>query len=370
MKEIKRNILLTPGPATTSDTVKYAQVVPDICPREKEFGDLLLSVASDLTRFVSDGDECAAVLLGGSGTAAVECVLNSVVSDQDRVLIINNGAYGERMLHIAEVYGIPYLEFASSSTGPLDLRKLEEAIDFANEPVTHLAVVHHETTTGLLNDIKSIGRLCKARGLQMIVDAVSSFGALPIDMREMHISYLASSANKNLQGLPGVSFVIAARDRLEDIKHRPRRSFYLDLYAHYEFLVLHRQTRFTPPVQAIYALKQAIVETKAEGVAARYERYKRSWQTLIEGLDALGLKTVVPRECQANLITTVVEPDHPSYSFEDLHDYLYERGVTIYPGKLAEINSFRIGNIGNIDAEDIKRFLALLQDFLASRGIA
>ena len=195
--EIKRNILLNPGPATTSNSVKYAQVVPDICPREEEFGSVMEFISKELTGLVGDNDKYTTVLFGGSGTAAVESILSSVVSN-DKILIINNGAYGKRMCEIAEAYNLNYIEYKSSEIDKIDITKLENILKEYNKKkdsdlkISHLAIVHHETTTGILNDIKEVGDICKKYNVDMIVDAMSSFAGIPINMDEMNIKYLAS----------------------------------------------------------------------------------------------------------------------------------------------------------------------------------
>ncbi len=364
---VKRNILLNPGPATTTDTVKYAQIVPDICPREEEFGDVMQFISAELVRFVADPERYAAVLFGGSGTAAVESILSSVAG-ADAVLIVNNGAYGKRMCQIAEAYGLDYIEYQSASDEALDLASLEAAIRKSARNISHLAVVHSETSTGLLNDIGSIGRLCRTYRIHMIVDAMSSFGAIPIDMEAMNIGYLAASSNKNLQGMAGVGFVIARKELLETGgRHRPR-NFYLDLYAQYKHFSETKQMRFTPPVQTLYALKQAIVETCLEGVPNRYERYSRSWQVLIDGITRLGLTHLVKKEHHSRIITAVLEPDAPGYDFKQMHDYFYHRGYTIYPGKLDGHRTFRVANIGDITPKDMESFVQLLEEYLISIG--
>jgi len=257
-RKIKRNILLNPGPATTIDAIKYAQVVPDICPREKEFGDLMKKISRDLTLFVADNKQYTSVLFGGSGTAAIESILSSVVRDKDCILIINNGAYGKRMLDIVKIYKLNYVEFKSSFENPIDLKKLERLIAKHKKKTTHVGVVHNETTTGLLNDVGLIGRICKKHNIEMIVDAMSSYAAVPIDMKKMNIKYLAGSANKNLQGIAGVSFVIAHKKSLERTKNIKPRNLYLNLYAQYDYFNKKNQMRFTPPVQTMYALAEAI----------------------------------------------------------------------------------------------------------------
>lgn len=367
MRAVKRMILLNPGPATTTDSVKFSQIVPDICPREKEFGDVLQYISQELTRLVADPDKYTTVLFSGSGTAAVESIISSVI-DNDTVLIIENGAYGKRMCEIAEAYGINYLAFRSPPDDAIDMDALEKFIQTSPHSISHLAVVHHETTTGLLNDIKRIGEICSRNQIDLIVDAMSSFAAIPIQMKEMNISYLASSSNKNLQGMAGISFVIAEKSKLDSLQHQKPRNYYLNLYGQYTFFSNNLQMRFTPPVQTFYALKQAIEELKAEGVEARYERYVRSWETLINGITNLGLTYIVPKAYHSKIVTAIVEPDCPHYDFQEMHDYFYDKGIMIYPGKLDSWKTFRIANMGDITYRDIETFLELLERYLNRIG--
>jgi len=368
MRTVTRKVLLTPGPATTTDTVKYAQVVSDICPREKEFGALMLSVCIELTRIVANPDRYAAVLFGGSGTAAVESILSSVVGKDDWVSIVNNGAYGQRMCEIAEAYGLNHSVFRGEPHVALDLASLESFLDASRRPISHLAVVHHETTTGLLNDIAAIGDICGRRNIRLIVDAISSYAAIPIRMKEMNIHYLAASSNKNLQGMPGVSFVIAETELLQRKPTSQPRTYYLNLYEQYRYFRETRQTRFTPPVQTIYALNRAIAELNEEGVEKRYLRYQECWETLIEGVRKLGLHYIASPRLHSKLVTSVFEPDFPGYSFKEMHDYLHARGYTIYPGKLDEFRTFRIANIGDITRSDMEAFIQLLGTYLSRKG--
>ena len=211
MIEVKRNVLLNPGPATTTDSVKLAQVIPDICPREQEFGDLMEFCALEITKFVGDPKHYATVLFGGSGTATVEAVLSSVIPDDGKILIIDNGAYGKRMCQITSIYKLDTVIFKSSSTEPIDFKVLEDLIG-NTQGLTHLAMIHHETTTGLLNDIASVGELCLKYKLRFIVDSMSGFAAIPVDMKSMHIDYLAASSNKNIQGMAGIGFAICSKE--------------------------------------------------------------------------------------------------------------------------------------------------------------
>ncbi len=358
---IKRNILLNPGPATTTDTVKLAQVVPDICPREKEFGDLMEYVSTELTSIVADTKDYTTILFGGSGTAVVESILTSVVPHDKSVLIVNNGAYGKRMCQIASRYNMDFVEFQSSPIEPIDLEKLENEIK-SNSNISHLAVIHNETTTGLLNNLDDLGILSKKYNCELIVDAMSSYAAVPIGMKKQNISYLAASSNKNIQGMAGVGFVIASKSSLESLKDITPRSFYLSLYEQYENFIKTHQMRFTPPVQTLYALKQAIIEAKEEGIENRYERYSKSWEILTNALKEMNLKYLVDDKYHSKIITSIYVPE--GVDFDAMHDYFYERGFTIYPGKVAEFDTFRVANIWQIDIEDMKDFIKFLKKYL------
>ncbi|EDT75455.1 aminotransferase class V-fold PLP-dependent enzyme [Clostridium butyricum] len=391
---MKRNILLNPGPATTTDTVKNAQVVPDICPREEEFGQVMEFVSKELTNLAAHDDEYTTVLFGGSGTAAVEAMISSVV-DKDILLIINNGAYGKRICEMAEIYDLNFIEFIGSPVNGIDFIKLEQIISEYNtkkrsiknklnddkgiigrynvkneddeiKVISHIAVIHHETTTGILNDIHRVGGLCSKYNIDLIVDGMSSFAGIPIDMKSSNIKYLASSSNKCIQGMAGVSFVIAEKELLVNTKSIKPRNLYLNLYNQYEYFQKNYQMRFTPPVQVLYALKQAIIETKAETIERRYERYVKCCEILWEGLEKLDLKLLVPKEKSSMLLTAIVEPEVKGYNFDSLHNYLYEKGFTIYPGKVSSKNTFRIANIGDIYPENMRKFIEILEEYFLS----
>jgi len=359
--KIKRNILLNPGPATTSETVKLAQIVPDICPREKEFGILLRKISNDLTSFCGDINKFSTVLFGGSGTASVESILTSVIPKNGMLLIINNGAYGKRICEIALRYKIRFIEFKSSKISQINFKKLEDLIKHNNN-ISHVAIVHNETTTGLLNDINNVGLIVKKYKKEMIVDAMSSFGAIPIDMVKSNISYLAASSNKNIQGMAGISFVIAKTISLKGLKNIRQLSYYLSLREQFEYFESNNQTRFTPPVQTVYALNQAIEELKKETIEKRYKRYIKSWEELIKGLKKLGLQYIVDEQNHSKIITAIKLPKN--LIFNDLHDYLLTKKITIYPGKIKEHNTFRVANIGDINHSDIKTFLEYLDEYL------
>jgi 2-aminoethylphosphonate-pyruvate transaminase len=318
-------------------------------------------VSTELTKIVAKPKKYTTVLFGGSGTAVVEAVLSSVVPHDKKVLIVNNGAYGKRMCQIADAYGIEYIELESSPIEPIKLKKLKKVIK-ANSDISHLAVIHNETTTGLLNNLDDFGAVAKKYKLELIVDAMSSYGALPISMKKQNFTYLCASSNKNIQGMAGVGFVIAKTKMLENLKEIKPRNFYLNLYAQYENFIKTHQMRFTPPVQTLYALKQAIIEAKEEGIVNRHRRYSKSWKTLTDELKKMGLKYLVEDKYHSKIITSIFIPE--GVDFDDMHDYLYKRGFTIYPGKVADFNTFRVANIGEIDSKDIKAFLKLFKEYL------
>jgi 2-aminoethylphosphonate-pyruvate transaminase len=361
MKKIKRNVLLNPGPATTTNSVKMAQVVPDICPREYEFGDLMEYVSIELTKIVAKPKKYTTVLFGGSGTAVVESTISSVVPHDKTILIVNNGAYGKRMCQIADAYDMNYIEFVSSPIEPINLKKLKKIIR-ANKNISHLAVIHNETTTGLLNNLDDLGQIAKKYNLEFIVDAMSSYAAIPIDMKKQNIHYLLASSNKNIQGMAGIGFIIANTNSIEKLKNIKPRNFYLNLFAQYENFITSHQMRFTPPVQTLYALKQAIIETKKEGVKNRYKRYSKSWKLLTLFLKENNMNYLVDDKYHSKIITSIFIPQN--IDFDDMHDFFFRQGFTIYPGKVADFNTFRVANIGEIDYKDMKEFLKLFKGYI------
>ena len=221
------------------------------------------------------------------------------------------------------------------------------------------------STTGLLNSLDDIGALCKKYEIELIVDAMSSYAAIPIDMKKQNISYLAASSNKNIQGMAGVGFIIAKKSLLESLKDIKPRGFYLSLYEQYKNFIKTKQMRFTPPVQALYALKQAVIEAKKEGIGNRYLRYSKSWKLLTSTLKELGINYLVEDKYHSKIITSIHIPD--GVDFNEMHDYFYEKGITIYPGKVSEFNTFRIANIGQIDNTDIEMFLKLFKKYLKNK---
>jgi len=366
LRQIRREVLLNPGPATTSDSVKYAQVCADICPREKEFGDVMKWVCKELTSVAADPAEYETVFFGGSGTAADEAMISSCVPEDGNILIVDNGSYGERIAKITSVYKINHTVYKSSTYEKIDITALEN--EFKTGKYTHLGIVYHETTTGLLNPLDVICPLAKKYNMVTIVDAVSIYAGMPMNLSKLGIDFMASTSNKNIQGMAGVGFVICKKSELEKTKNIPMRNYYLNIYDQYAHFTKTGQTRFTPPVQTLYALRQAILETKQETVEKRWERYTECWRILVDAVKKFNLKMLVKEEDQSHLITAIFDPDTPKYSFEDLHDLARKHEFTIYPGKLGNINTFRIANIGDIKPHEMKRFTTVLKGYLDSIG--
>lgn len=367
LRRVQREVLLNPGPATTTDSVKYAQLCPDVCPRELEFGEMMRWICDELTSFVGNSDSYETVLFGGSGTLADEVMISSCVPPKGKLLVIRNGSYGDRLAKIASVYALDYDTFDSSSYEAIDLEALRRVLSKGN--YTHLAAVHHETTTGLMNPIPEIGRMCHDLGIVTIVDTVSAFAAIPIDMERDCIDFMASTSNKNIQGMAGACFVFCNKNELLKLEQVPMRNYYMNLYDQYISFSKTFQTRFTPPVQVLYALRQAIIETKQETIENRYKRYTDCWEVLVEAVEDLGLRMLVDKRIQSHLITAILEPEVPSYSFDDFHDKARALGFTIYPGKLGNINTFRIANIGDIQVHEMKRFVTFMKEYFGSCGV-
>lgn len=361
-------ILLNPGPANTTQTVKEAQVVTDVCPRETFFGDLCESVATRLAKIVDESGEHVAVLFGGSGTASVEAAVASFVPPDGKLLVIDNGAYGARIADIANAYGLP-LDTLGFGVGVWpDLAVIDSHLQ--EHRCTHLAVIHHETTTGMLNPVSDIAKLAHQRGAKVIVDAMSSYAGIPITMRELGADVLISSSNKCIQGMAGISFVIAKRSEVESLPTYPGRSLYLNVGEQHRFFEKSHQMRFTPPVQTMYALAQAIDELEAEGgVAARHARYMECFDALDSGMRKLGFKRLLPEDQLSKILTAYLEPTDSNYSYDRLHDLLFEKGFTIYPGKGAKKATFRLANMGDISPEDMTGFIRAMEATLDEMGV-
>ena len=366
---IKRNILLNPGPSTTTDTVKFAQIVPDICPREKEFGNLMKQLREDLVKVVhGDSDKYTAVLFCGSGTLNIDVCINSLLPEGKKVLIINNGAYSERAVEICKYYGLPHIDLKFPLNQKPDLTLIEETLK-SNPDVALVHTTHNETGTGLLNPVREIGVLVHKYGAVFTVDTTSTYAMRPIDIEADNIDFCMASAQKGLMAMTGLSFVIGNRAAIEKSREYPKRSYYCNLYLQYEFFEKTGEMHFTPPVQTVYAAVQALKEYWAEGEEAKWARHTRVFEAIHKGLDELGFRDYIKREDQAGLVVSAIYPDDPNWNFEKVHDYCYEHGFTIYPGKVSSTNTFRLCALGAIDAPDIEDFFKVFKEALSVNNI-
>lgn len=369
---IKRNILLNPGPSTTTDTVKLAQLVPDICPREKEFAGMMKEMREDLVRIVH-GDRAkhpyTSVLFCGSGTINIDVCLNSLLPSGKKVLIVNNGAYSTRGAEVCEYYGLPYIDLKLPIDRPVDVSAVKKALA-DNPDVALVYTTHHETGTGVLNPIREIGMAAHEAGAVFAVDTTSSYAMIPIDVQRDHVDFCMASAQKGLMAMTGLSFIVGREDIIKASADYPKRSYYCNLFLQYDFFEKTGEMHFTPPVQTVYAARQALKEYFAEGEDAKWARHTRVFEAIHKGLEELGFKNVIKREYQAGLVVSVLYPDDENWSFEKVHDYCYERGFTIYPGKISATNTFRLCALGAIDKEDIEDFFAVLREALLANNIS
>ena len=368
--KVKRNVLLNPGPSTTTDTVKFAQIVPDICPREAEFGGLMKSLREDLVKIVhGDTEKYTSVLFCGSGTVNIDVCLNSLLPEGKRILVVNNGAYSTRAVEICEYYGLPHIDLQFPVDERPDLAKVAQVLK-ENPDIALVHTTHNETGTGILNPIREIGALAHKYGAVFTVDTTSTYAMRPIDIERDNIDFCMASAQKGLMAFTGLSFIVGNRGIIEKSAGYPKRSYYCNLFLQYDFFERTGEMHFTPPVQTIYATIQAIKEYWAEGEEAKWARHTRVFNAIHEGLDALGFKDVIKRGEQAGLVVSAIYPDDPNWSFEKVHDYCYERGFTIYPGKISTTNTFRLCALGAIDEQDIRDFFAVFREALDKYGVS
>lgn len=362
--KIKRNILLNPGPATTTDTVKMAQIVPDICPREQDFARLMKDLRSDLLKVVhAPEDEYTSVLFCGSGTINIDICINSLVPEGKKILVVNNGAYNTRAVEVCQMYHIPHINLQSSVYEQPDLAAVEQALK-ENPDVAVVYCCHHETGTGILNPIREIGALAHQYGAIFVTDTTSTLGMIPLDVVKDNVDFCMASAQKGLMAMSGLSFIIGRENIIKASKDYPTRSYYCNLYLQYEYFEKTGEMHFTPPVQTIYATIQALKEYFAEGEIAKFARHRRVYEAIHQGLSELGFQTAIDKSIESGLVVSVKYPDDPNWSFEKVHDYCYERGFTIYPGKISTTNTFRLCSLGAIDVKDIEDFFIVLKDAL------
>jgi 2-aminoethylphosphonate-pyruvate transaminase len=365
--QAKQPLLLTPGPLTTSAATKQA-MLHDWGSRDSSFIELTARLRRRLTALAEAEAEHVCVPLAGSGTFAVEAMLGTLVARDGRALVLVNGAYGRRIAEILTLAGRPCETLESAEDQPLDAMAAAGRMD-GDSRISDVVMVHCETTSGVLNPLEEIAEAVARRGKRLLVDAMSSFGAIPIDARRIPFDGLAASANKCLEGVPGLGFVLARRARLEACQGNCH-SLGLDLYAQWQGFEHNGQWRFTPPTQTVAALDSALDQLEAEGgIAGRFARYWENCRTLVAGMRRLGFATLLADEVQAPIIVTFRMPGDSSFDFTAFYDALARHGFLIYPGKLTAEASFRIGCIGDIRARDMENLLVAVESVLGDMGI-
>jgi len=360
-------ILLNPGPANTSREVREALVTPDLCHREPEFFGVMRDCRERLVRLSEAADAFAAVLFTGSGTAAVEAAVCSAVPPDGGLLVVDNGVYGDRLLRIARAHDIAHKALSYDAATPARPDDVRAALR-EDRRLTHVAVVHHETTTGVLNPVAEIVRAAAVEGRRVLVDAMSSLFGEPLDVTQDGIDFVMASANKCLQGVPGISFVLARRQALEALRDRSPRSVYLDLWNHYATQE-QDNTPFTPAVQVLHAMRQALRELEKEGVRERITRYAENARVLRRGMAALGFEILVPEGARSSILTTFKLL--PGIAYDPLHDAMKRRGYIIYAGQGDIRNyAFRVSNMGTLTPADmqgvVEAFAACLAELQAA----
>ncbi|EGQ8954423.1 2-aminoethylphosphonate--pyruvate transaminase [Vibrio parahaemolyticus] len=354
-------LLLTPGPLSTSETVREA-MLKDWCTWDDEYNkDIVEVIRTKLVKLATEQDGYTSVLMQGSGTASVEATIGSAIGKDGKLLVVDNGAYGARIAQIADYLNIPCHVVSPGETSQPYLNEVETAL--ASDPaITHVAIVHCETTTGMLNPIEAFASAAKAHGKVVILDAMSSFGGIPIDIAELGIDFMISSANKCIQGVPGFGFVIAKQTELEKCQGQAR-SLSLDLYDQWHCMeVNHGKWRFTSPTHTVRAFYQALLELEQEGgIEARHNRYQTNQKTLVAGMRSLGFEPLLSDDLHSPIITSFYSPTHSDYQFKAFYTRLKEQGFVIYPGKVSNADCFRIGNIGEVYPADIERLIGAIE---------
>lgn len=364
-------LLLTPGPLTTSRAVRAA-MQRDYSTWDYEYNQIVEGIRSRLVELATGGQPaaCTSVLMQGSGTFIVEAAIGTAVPRGGKLLVVNNGAYGQRMAQIAERLNIDRVELAFPETQRPDIDRIDQMLR-SDRGITHLAMVHCETTTGMLNPAAEVGQIAARHGRTYLLDAMSSFGGIPMTMQEIGAHYLISSANKCVQGVPGFGFVIASRAAIDSTAGQAR-SLSLDLYEQWrEMERNHGKWRFTSPTHAVVAFQQALAELAAEGgVAARHARYHECQRVLVDGMRKLGFVSLLPDELHSPIITSFYSPGDPCFEFATFYDKLKRRRYVIYPGKVTAAATFRIGTIGHLFPADIHDLLGHVGEVLNEMNVS
>ena len=364
-------ILLTPGPLSTSPTVRSAMWY-DSCTWDQDYKSIVTDIRNNLLEIANcSPDLYTSVLMQGSGTFSVESVLGSSIDiKQHQLLILENGVYGRRMIEIAKILNLPHKVYSVAENEPFNPNDVSDLIKNNNE-ITHIAMVHCETTTGLLNDLAGISNLAKKYNRYFIVDAMSSFGGIPFDITDLGIDFLISSANKCIQGVPGFGFAICKTNSLITLCQNQAKSLSLDLYGQWVEMEKNcGKWRFTSPTHVVLAFHQALLELKQEGgIAARSIRFHDNQALLVSGMSALGFQPYISHDLQSPIITTFLEPEFipntkNKFVFTEFYHYLKLHGFVIYPGKVTHKNTFRIGSIGHLFQDDVVRFVGHVGSFI------
>ena len=359
--------LLTPGPLTTSLSVKQA-MLHDYGSRDAAFIDTNARVLERLVEIVDGQGTHVSVPLQGSGTFVVEAMIGNFVPADGKLLVLINGAYGKRIAKICDYYGRAYELQESPEDTPVDTAALDARLD-ADAAITHVVIVHCETTSGILNPLREVADIVARHQRRLLIDSMSAFGALPLDACEITFDAVVASSNKCLEGAPGMGFCVAREQALIETEGNSP-SLVLDLYDQWRAMTANRQWRFTPPTHVLLAFDQALSEFFEEGgVAGRGGRYRANCERLVGGMRALGFSTLLPDELQAPIIVTFHMPANPEFDFDAFYDGLKDEGYVIYPGKLTVADSFRMGCIGRLGIEQIDGALAAVRRQLDRFGI-
>jgi 2-aminoethylphosphonate-pyruvate transaminase len=361
-----QRIILSPGPVTTSDATRRA-MLRDFTPNEPDLLALTAEMRRHLVAIVNGQDRYACVPLQGVGNTANEATLGTLVPRERKLLIVNNGFYGERLRQIAGAIGVPFGTLDLPWSEPVTAAQLDGALA-ADPAISHATVCHVDTGTGLLNPIEPLAEVARRRGVALIVDAIASFGGLPIDARALDLEAIVASPNKWLEGVPGIGIVVAKRAALEAAAGRAH-SFCLDLHRQWRGLESDGRWRFTPPAQALAALVAALRQYESEGQAARLERVRRNWRCLVDGLRALGFETFLRDEVAAPVIATFFEPADRNYDRQRFFELMWQRGCVLFRGQLTRSPTFRIGCMGAIDEAAMQQVVRAVAESMAAMGV-
>lgn len=360
--------LLTPGPLTTAREVREAMLF-DKSPNSPEMVEMVREIRSYLVKLAHGEGVYECVPMQGSATFGIEAAFQTLVDRETaRVLVVENGFYGMRLREVIEAIRLDTVRLEMPVIPPVGPADIEAALD-ANPGITHLALCHCDTGTGVLNPLDDIAALCKERGVKLMVDAVASFGGFEIDMPALDIEAVMVSPNKCLEGVPGVSFVICKRASLEASAGRSV-SAVLDLHAQWTFMEEKGWFRFTPATHVLLALGKAVERHKNEGgIAPRNARYWSNWRRLVEGLRQHGFQTLLPDEYASPIIATFHDPDDPNYSFEKFYAAMERRGIVIFPGRLTSAHTFRIGTMGDLTDSDMSLIIDAVLESMSEIGV-